>query len=29
LVCGPEAMERSVGRVLKGMGWRDEDVIFF
>lgn len=29
LVCGPEALEASVRGVLKGMGWADEDVLFF
>ncbi|CAI6233070.1 unnamed protein product [Periconia digitata] len=29
LVCGPEALETAVGKTLKGMGWRDEDVLFF
>lgn len=29
LVCGPEALEKSVASILRGMGWRDEDVIFF
>jgi nitrate reductase (NAD(P)H) len=29
LVCGPEALEKTVGEVLRGMGWRDEEVLFF
>ena len=29
LVCGPEAMEKSVRAVLKHEGWKDEDVLFF
>ena len=29
LVCGPEALERSVHGVLKEMGWRDDEVVFF
>lgn len=29
LICGPEGMEKSVYEVLKGDGWRDEDVVFF
>lgn len=29
LVCGPEALEKSVHRLLNGMGWRDEDILFF
>ncbi|KAF2846591.1 nitrate reductase-like protein [Plenodomus tracheiphilus IPT5] len=29
LVCGPEALEGSVKGWLEGMGWKDEDVIFF
>jgi nitrate reductase (NAD(P)H) len=29
LVCGPEALERSVKGILREMGWRDEDVLFF
>lgn len=29
LVCGPEAMEKSVHEILLGMGWQDDDVLFF
>lgn len=29
LVCGPEALEKSVKSVLNGMGWKDEDLLFF
>ena len=29
LVCGPEAMEKCVREALAGMGWRDDDVLFF
>jgi nitrate reductase (NAD(P)H) len=29
LVCGPEAMERSVKEALGGMGWAEEDLVFF
>ncbi|KAK4974097.1 hypothetical protein LTR28_010458 [Elasticomyces elasticus] len=29
LICGPEALERSVHAELKAMGWRDEDLLFF
>jgi nitrate reductase (NAD(P)H) len=29
LICGPEAMEKSVHGILTGMGWRDEDLLFF
>ena len=29
LICGPEALEKSVYGLLNGMGWRDEDLLFF
>ncbi|KAK4981442.1 hypothetical protein LTR66_009983 [Elasticomyces elasticus] len=29
LICGPEALERSVRAELKAMGWQDEDLLFF
>lgn len=29
LVCGPEALEKSVHGLLLGMGWRDEELLFF
>ncbi|KAB5572345.1 hypothetical protein GE09DRAFT_664745 [Coniochaeta sp. 2T2.1] len=29
LVCGPETMENSVLEIFKGMGWREEDLLFF
>ncbi|KAK9418452.1 putative Nitrate reductase [Seiridium unicorne] len=29
LVCGPEALEKSVHSILTGMGWKDEDLLFF
>jgi len=29
LVCGPEAMERSVKEALLGMGWRSDELLFF
>lgn len=29
LVCGPEALEKSVQAILMHMGWRNEDVLFF
>lgn len=29
LICGPEALEKSVHEVLNGMGWPDEDLLFF
>jgi nitrate reductase (NAD(P)H) len=29
LICGPEALEKSVHRVLNQMGWKDEDLLFF
>ena len=29
LVCGPEAMEKSVHTMLKEEGWKDEDILFF
>lgn len=29
LVCGPEAMERSVRESFVGMGWMEEDLLFF
>ncbi|PQE11450.1 nitrate reductase protein [Rutstroemia sp. NJR-2017a WRK4] len=29
LVCGPETLEKSVRGILGGLGWRDEDLLFF
>ncbi|PNY23972.1 Nitrate reductase [Tolypocladium capitatum] len=29
LICGPEAMEKSVQETLSGLGWTDEDILFF
>jgi len=29
LVCGPEALEGAVRGIFKGMGWKEEDVLFF
>lgn len=29
LVCGPEAMEKTVRESFVGMGWREEDLLFF
>ncbi|KAG9236186.1 putative nitrate reductase [Amylocarpus encephaloides] len=29
LICGPESLEKSVKGVLNGMGWGDEDLLFF
>lgn len=29
LICGPEALEKSVHGLLNGMGWKDEDLLFF
>ncbi|KAI5837779.1 nitrate reductase [Morchella snyderi] len=29
LICGPEALEKSVHGILKGMGWEDTDMVFF
>ncbi|KAI1854124.1 hypothetical protein JX266_001265 [Neoarthrinium moseri] len=29
LVCGPEALEKSVKTIFTGMGWKEEDVLFF
>ena len=29
LICGPEALEKSVHKVLKDEGWPDEDLLFF
>uniref|UniRef100_P08619 Nitrate reductase [NADPH] n=1 Tax=Neurospora crassa (strain ATCC 24698 / 74-OR23-1A / CBS 708.71 / DSM 1257 / FGSC 987) TaxID=367110 RepID=NIA_NEUCR len=29
LLCGPEGMQNMVREVLKGMGWKDEDVLVF
>ncbi|ETS83143.1 Nitrate reductase [NADPH] [Pestalotiopsis fici W106-1] len=29
LVCGPEALEKSVHSTFTAMGWRDEDLLFF
>ncbi|KAL2061775.1 hypothetical protein VTL71DRAFT_7153 [Oculimacula yallundae] len=29
LICGPEALEKSVHGILNGLGWKDEDLLFF
>ncbi|KAJ7216157.1 nitrate reductase [Mycena rebaudengoi] len=29
LICGPEAMEKSVREILMGLDWREEDLLFF
>ena len=29
LICGPEALEKSVHGILNELGWRDEDLLFF
>lgn len=29
LICGPETMEKSVHEIFTGMGWKDEDLLFF
>lgn len=29
LICGPEAMERSVREILLGIGWKEIDLVFF
>jgi nitrate reductase (NAD(P)H) len=29
LICGPETMEKSVQEIFTGMGWKDEDLLFF
>ncbi|KAI0843229.1 hypothetical protein F5Y06DRAFT_83855 [Hypoxylon sp. FL0890] len=29
LICGPEPMEKSVHSILKNMGWKDDDLMFF
>lgn len=29
LICGPEALEKSIQDILRGMGWRDEDMLVF
>lgn len=29
LVCGPEALERSVRGILQDLGWKEEDLLFF
>lgn len=29
LICGPDSMEKSVHQILIGMGWKDEDLLFF
>ncbi|PMD23142.1 putative nitrate reductase [Hyaloscypha hepaticicola] len=29
LICGPEALEKSVHGILNDMGWKDEDLLFF
>jgi nitrate reductase (NAD(P)H) len=29
LICGPETLEKSVHGILNGMGWKDDDLLFF
>ncbi len=29
LICGPEALEKSIHAALKGQGWKDEQILFF
>ena len=29
LICGPEALEKAVHGFLNGMGWKDDDLLFF
>lgn len=29
LICGPESLEKSVHSILKDLGWKDEDMLFF
>lgn len=29
LICGPEALEKSVHGILSGLGWKDENLLFF
>lgn len=29
LVCGPEALEKAAGEALRGMGWGEDEVMFF
>lgn len=29
LICGPETMEKSMLEIFTGMGWKDEDLLFF
>jgi nitrate reductase (NAD(P)H) len=29
LICGPEALEKSVHEILNGMRWKDDDLLFF
>lgn len=29
LICGPEALEKSVHGILNGLGWKDNDLLFF
>lgn len=29
LICGPQALEKSVHSIFTGMGWKDEDLLFF
>lgn len=29
LICGPEALEKSIHTALTGMGWKDDDLLFF
>jgi nitrate reductase (NAD(P)H) len=29
LICGPEALEKSVHAILSGLGWKDNDLLFF
>lgn len=29
LICGPESMEKSVSKILLGLGWKEDDLFFF
>lgn len=29
LICGPEAMEKSVHEILTSLGWAEDDILFF
>lgn len=29
LICGPEPLEKSIHSILKGLSWKDDDVLFF